>query len=41
LDWGFWVGGIMIGVCFLVNFMTSSADPTRQYFGSKFFWILG
>jgi len=27
----------MIGVCFLVIFMTSSSDPTRQYFGLNFF----
>jgi len=25
---------------FLVNYMTSS-DPTRQYFGSQYVWILG
>jgi len=28
--------GITIGVRFLVNFMTSLYDLTRQYFGSKF-----
>jgi len=26
---------------FLVNYMTSSPDPTCQYFGSQYFWILG
>jgi len=26
----------MIGVCFLVIFMTSSSDLTRQYFGLDF-----
>jgi len=31
---GFWANGIMTGVYFLVNYMTSSSDPTRQYFGS-------
>jgi len=29
------------GVCFLVNYMKSSSDLTRQYFGSQYFWILG
>jgi len=38
---GFWVNGIMTGACFLVNYMTSLSDPTRQYFGSQYFWILG
>jgi len=27
--------------CFLVNYMMSSSDPTRQYFGLQYFWILG
>jgi len=31
----------MTGVCFLVNYMTSSSDATRQYFGSQYFGILG
>jgi len=31
----------MTGTCFLVNYMTSSSDPTRQYFGSQCFRILG
>jgi len=26
--------GIMTGACFLVNYMMSSSDPTRQYLGS-------
>jgi len=39
--WGFWANGIMTGSCFLVNYMTSSSNPTRQYFGSQYFWILG
>jgi len=41
LDGGFWANGLMMGVCFLVNYMTSSSDPTRQYFGLQYFWILG
>jgi len=28
------------GHVFLVNYMTSSFDPTRQYFGSQYFCIL-
>jgi len=28
------------GGIFLVNFMTSSSDPTHQYFGSRYFRIL-
>jgi len=31
----------MIGECFAVILMTSSADPTSWYCGSKFYWILG
>jgi len=31
----------MTGACFLVNYMTLSSDPTRQYFDSQYFWILG
>jgi len=31
----------MTGACILVNYMTSSSDPARQYFGSQYFWILG
>jgi len=27
----------MMGVCFLVNYITSSSDPTRQYCGSQYF----
>jgi len=38
---GFWANGIMTGACFLVDYMTSSSDPTRQYFGAQYFWILG
>jgi len=30
----------MTGVCFLGNYMTSSSDPTCQYFGSQYFCIL-
>jgi len=33
--------GIMTGACLLVNYMTASSDPTRQYFGSQYNWILG
>jgi len=33
---GFWANGIMTGACFLVDYMTSSSDPTRQYFGAVF-----
>jgi len=29
------------GGCFLVNYMMSSSDPTRQYCGSQYLWILG
>jgi len=39
LNGGFWADGIMMGVSFSVNYMTSSSDPTRQYFGSQYFWI--
>jgi len=38
---GFWPNGIMTGGCFLVNYMTSWSDPTRQYFGLQYFWIQG
>jgi len=38
---GFWANGIMTGAYFLVNYMASSSDPTRQSFGSQYFWILG
>jgi len=31
----------MTGACFLVKYMTSSSDTTRQYFGSQYFWIRG
>jgi len=31
----------MTGACFLVNYMTPSSDPTRQYFGSQYVSILG
>jgi len=37
----FWTNGIMKGACFLFNYMTSSSDPTRQYFGSQYFCIPG
>jgi len=30
-----------MGVYFLVDYMTSSSDLTRQYFGSQYFYILG
>jgi len=29
------------GGLFFVNYMTSSSDPTRQYFGSQYFLIPG
>jgi len=38
---GSWANGLMMGVCFLANYMTSSSDPTRQYCGLPYFWILG
>jgi len=38
---GFWANGILTGACLLVNYMTSSSDPTRQYCGLQYFWILG
>jgi len=31
----------MTGASFLDNYMMSSSDPTRQYFGSKYVWHLG
>jgi len=37
---GFSANGIMTRACFLVNYMTSSSDLKRQYFGSQYFWIL-
>jgi len=36
-----WANVIMTGARFLVNYMTSPSDPTRQYFGSQYFWMLG
>jgi len=30
----------MKGACFLVNYMTSSSDLTRQYFSSLYFFTL-
>jgi len=30
----------MAGACFLVDYMTSSFDPTRQYFSSQYIRIL-
>jgi len=41
LDVGFWAKGIMMVASFLVNYMTSSSDPTREYCGSHYVWILG
>jgi len=38
---GFWVNGIITGAWFLVNYMTSSSDSMRQYFGSQYVWIRG
>jgi len=38
---GFWANGLTMGVCFLVNYMTSLSDLTRQYCGLQYFWILG
>jgi len=38
---GFWANGIMTGACFLVNYMTSSSDPMRQYFVLQYFRIVG
>jgi len=37
----FWANGIMIGVCFLVNYVTSSSDHKRPYFVLMYFGILG
>jgi len=31
---GFSANGIMTGACFLVNYMTPSSHPARQYCGS-------
>jgi len=31
----------MTGACFLVIYMTSLSDPTRQYFGSQYFLLQG
>jgi len=28
--WGFWANMLMMGVCFLVNYMTSTSDPRCQ-----------
>jgi len=39
LGLGFWVHGVMIGVCFAVILMTPSADPTSNYCGSSFIEI--
>jgi len=33
---GFWANGILTVACFLVNYMTSASDSTRQYCGSVF-----
>jgi len=41
MDGGFWANGIMTRACFLVNYVTSSSDPTHQYFGLQNFWIVG
>jgi len=38
---GVGANGLMMGSVFLVNYMTSSSDPTRQYCGSQYCWILG
>jgi len=37
LGGGFWANGIMTGACFLVNYMMSSSDPTRQYLARSIF----
>jgi len=37
LDGGFWANGIMMGVCFLVNFMTSSSDPHANFLARSIF----
>ena len=34
---GFWANGIRTGACFLLNYMTSSSDPTRQFCLAVFF----
>jgi len=36
-----WANVIMTGACVMVNYMTSSSDPTRQYFGLQYFWKSG
>jgi len=36
----FLVDGVMIGVCFAVISMTSTADPMNRYCGTKYDWIL-
>jgi len=37
----FWANGIMTGARFLVNYIMSPCDPTRQYFGLQYFRIPG
>jgi len=35
---GFLVDDVMIGTCFAVLLMTSSADLMSRFCGSKFYW---
>ena len=35
------MGDVIIGVGFAVFWMTSSAEPTSRFRGSKFYWKLG
>jgi len=37
LDGGFWANGLMMGVCFLVNYMTSSFDPRANIVARSIF----
>jgi len=34
---GFWANGIMTGAYFLVNYMASSSDPTRNLLARSIF----
>jgi len=37
LDGGFWANGLMMGVCFFVNYMTSSSDPRANIVARSIF----
>jgi len=38
---GFCISDVMTGECFAVLLTMSSANPMRQFCGSKFYWTLG